>query len=160
QRCDPQLNKSEQVHLHLGDAYHQLGMPSHPNARFYLGDRYAQGGNFEAAIAEYVVAAHEASALLQEIIRRRIAWTYVNIGLAQYRKAEIGPASGWWEIALASDPAQLQAAYFLVRAYFDQGRYEQSVAMGRSLLLRSRNHLMNANVQANLGDAYWKLKDF
>jgi tetratricopeptide (TPR) repeat protein len=160
QRCDPQLTKSEQIHLHLGDAYYQLGIPSHPNARFYLGDRYAQGMNFEAAIAEYLIAAQEASAPLREIIRKRIAWTYLSMGLGQYRKGEINSASGWWEIALASDPAQLQAAYFLVRAYFDQGRYEQSITMGRFLLLRSHNRLLNANVQANLGDGYWKLHDF
>src|SRR5262249_195935 len=65
QRCNPQLNRSEQIHLHLGAAYYQLGIPSHPNARFYLGDRYAQGRNPEAAIAAYLLAIPEASAPLQ-----------------------------------------------------------------------------------------------
>jgi tetratricopeptide (TPR) repeat protein len=160
QRHDPQLTWSEQSHLHLGSAYHQVGTPSHPNARFYLGDRYAQRRNFEAALAEYWIAAQEASAPLREIIRKRIAWTYVTMGLTRYPKGEIGPASGWWEIAVAFDPSQLQAAYFLMKAYFDQGRYEQSIAMGNLLLVRSQNRLLNANVQASLGDGYWKLNDF
>jgi hypothetical protein len=160
QRCNPQLNRSEQIHLHFGKAYYQLGLPSHPNARFYLGNRYAQERNPEAAIAAYLLAASEASAPLQEIIHKRIGWTYVSIGLAQYRDGNIGSASGWWEVALTSDPAQVQAAYFLVKAYFEQGRYEQSIAMGRFLLLRSRNRLLNANVQASVGDGYWKLNNF
>jgi len=160
QQWDPQLTRSEQNHLHLGNAYDQLAIPSHPNAHFYLGDRYAQGGNFEAAVAEYLIAAQEASAPLQELIHKRIAWTYVTLGLGRYLKGEIGPAVGWWEAALAFDSAQLQATYFLGRAYFDQGRYEQSIAMGRFLILRSQNRLLNANVQANLGDAYWKLNNF
>jgi len=160
QRLDRQLTMSEQNHLHRGAAYDQLGIPSHPNARFYLGDRYAQGMNFVAALPEYLLAAQEASAPLREIIHKRIAWTYVAIGLASYRKGEVGPAIGWWEAALAFDPAQLQATYFLSRAYIDQGRYEQSIALGRFLMVRSQNRLLNANVQANLGDAFWKIKDF
>jgi hypothetical protein len=160
QRLDRQLARSERSHLHLGDAYYQLGIFSHPNARFYLGDRYAQAMNFDAALAEYLLAAQEASTPLQEIIHKRITWTYISMGLMQYRKGQIGPASGWWEVALAFDPAQLQAAYFLVKAYFDQGRYEQSIATARFLLRRSRDPLLNANVQANLGDCYWRLNDF
>src|SRR5882724_587262 len=39
QRLDYQLTRSELSHLHRGNAYDQLGIPSHPNARFYLGDR-------------------------------------------------------------------------------------------------------------------------
>jgi tetratricopeptide repeat protein len=160
QQWDPQLTGNEQTHLHLGDAYDKLGMLSHPYAHFYLGDRYAQGGNFEAAIPEYLMAAQEASAPLQAIIHKRIAWTYVTLGLGWYLKGEVSPAVGWWEGAVAFDPAQLQAIYFLSRAYFDQGRYEQSIALGRFLMVRSQNRLLNANVQANLGDAYWKLNDF
>ena len=105
------------------------------------------------------VAAQEASVQLQEIVHKRIAWTYVAMGLAWYPKGEISTAIRWWEAALALDPSQVQAAYFLGRAYFDEGRYEQSIAMGR-FLFSLTNRLLNANLQANLGDAYWKLNDF
>ena len=82
------------------------------------------------------------------------------MGLSSLPKGEIGPAAGQWERALALDATQLQAVYFLIRAYFEQGRYEQSIAMGRLLLSRSQNQLLNANVQANIGDSYWELSDF
>jgi tetratricopeptide (TPR) repeat protein len=157
---DGQLTRSELSHLHLGEAYYQLGIPSHPNARFYLGDRYTRAMNFDAALAEYRLATQEASAQLREIIHKRIAWTYIAMGLAWYAKGKFAAAVGWWEQALTFDPRQVQAAYFLGRACFDEGRYEQSIALGRFLLSRSQNQLLNANLQANLGDAYWKLNDF
>ncbi len=160
QRHDAQLAKSERTHLSLGEAYYHLGISAHPAARLYLGNRYAQQRNVEAALAQYLLATHDTIGSLGDIIRRRIAWTYVDLGLADYRKGEIGGASHWWEKSLTFDAAQLQAAYFLVRAYFDQGRYEQSITMGRFLVARSQNQLVNADVQANIGDGYWKLHDF
>jgi tetratricopeptide (TPR) repeat protein len=155
-----QLARSERVHLRLGEAYYHLGVSSHPNARFYRGDRYAQQRNFKAALAEYLAMVQATSPPLKEIIEKRLAWTYVSKGMALFRKGEFGPAIGDWERALVYDPAQVQAVYFLSKAYFDQGRYEQSIAMSRLLLSKSANRLLNANVQANIGDSYWKLNDF
>jgi predicted negative regulator of RcsB-dependent stress response len=160
QRFDPQLARSERMHLQLGKAYDQLKIAGHPHRRFYLGDLYSQRGQVEAAIAEYLVVDQEASTLLKEIVRKRLAWTYVKLGQAQYHKREIGPAIGCWEKALNVDSAQMQAAYFLSRAYFEQSRYEQSIAIGLFLLSLSHNPLLNANVQANIGDSYWRLNDF
>src|SRR5262249_39431112 len=122
--------------------------------------QYSQQENFQAAIAEYLLAIPEASPPFKETLDRRIAWTYVLRGIAQYQHEDFGPAAGYWERALAFDPAQVQAAYFLAKSYFDQARYEQSIAISHFLLSRSQNPLLNANIQANIGDSYWKLKDF
>jgi hypothetical protein len=160
QRLAPQFAQSEWTHLRLGDAYYHLGLPSHAHARFYLADRYAQRGDVAAALAEYLLVAQDASASLQTIVRKRVAWTYIQMGSTLYRHGEVGSAVGWWEKALAFDSTQIQAAYFLCRAYFDQGRYHQSIDIGHALLLRIQNQLLKANIQANLGDSYWKLSDF
>lgn len=160
QRLDPQLVWSERTYLRLGEAYYCLGIPSHPNALFYLGNRYAQQGNIGAAISEYLLALQDAPSPLREIVRKRIAWTYVNMGLTSYRKGNVGHASSLWEKALGLDPDQVQASYFLLKTHFDQGRYDEGIAMGRFLLSRSQNRLLNSNIQANIGDSYWKLKDF
>jgi hypothetical protein len=160
QHYDSQLARSERMHQHFGQIYYHLGPPSHPQARFYVGDRYARERHPEAAIAEYLLAVREASGPLADILHQRLAWAYVQMGIVQYRREESGVAVGWWEKALSEDPAQLQAAYFLSRAYFDQGRYEQSVAMGQFLIARAQNPLLKADVQSNIGDCYWKLKDF
>lgn len=159
-RYDRQLAGSERLHRSCGEAYYHLGTPSHPQARLYAGDRYAHERNPEAAIAEYWLAAQEASGPLTSILHRRLAWTYVQLGIVQYRRQESGGATAWWEKALSIDASQLQAAYFLMRAYFDQGRYEQSIAIGQFLIDQAQNPLFQADVQANIGDSYWKLKDF
>jgi len=160
QRLDPQFTRSERMHRQLGEAYYHLGLASHPNTHFYLGDRSVEQNDFKTAIAEYQLAAREAGGALASIIRRHMAWTYVNRGLTLYAKAESGGASYWWEKALTCDGSQIQAVYALVRAYFDQGRYEQSIALGKLLVSRSQNRQLNADVQSNIGDSYWKLHDF
>jgi tetratricopeptide (TPR) repeat protein len=160
QRLSPQWAESDQIHLRLGEAYESLGRSSLPNVRFYSGNRYGEQDHFQEALSEYLLAMQEASLPLREVLLRRIAWTYLGLGLAEYRNGNREQAIAHWEKGIAFDPAQLQAAYFLSRAYFDQGRYEQSIAMGRLVLSQSRNPLLNANVQANIGDSYWKLNDF
>jgi tetratricopeptide (TPR) repeat protein len=160
QRWNPQLARSLQAHLRLGEAYYQLEMFSHPNARLYAGERYAQEENYKSALVEFFLALQEAPMQLQEIVAKRSAWIYVFRGIAQARSGQLGPAIGHWERALAFDSTQVQAAYFLARAYFEQSRYEQSVAMSRFVLSRSQNRLLNANLQFNIGDCYWQLNDF
>ena len=159
QRWNPQLAQSLQAHLRLGEAYYHLDMLTHPNVRLYLGQRYAQEGNYRAALGEYLMGTQEASEPLKTVYRKRIAWTYADGGVLLYRRGLYGPASGYWEQSLAFDAAQIQTPYFLARAYFEQSRYAQSIAVSRFLLARSQNRLLNANLQFNIGDCYWRLGD-
>jgi tetratricopeptide (TPR) repeat protein len=160
QRWNPQLASSERTHLRIGEGYYSLEMIAHPNARLYLGGRYAQQGHYKAAIAEYLEASQEASTPLKAVLAKRIAWIYIDRGLVQFRQGQVGPAIGHWERAVTFNQEQAQATYFLARAYFEQGKYEQSIVMSRFVLTRSRNQLLNANMQTNIGDNYWKLNDF
>jgi hypothetical protein len=157
QRWSPQLSRSLQTHLRLGEAYYRLDMMTHPSVRLYVGQVYAQAENYRAALSEYLLGAQEAHEPLKTIYRKRIAWTYADGGILLYRKGLYGPASGYWEQSLAFDAAQIQTLYFLARAYFEQSRYEHSIAVSRSLLARSQNWLLNANLQFNIGDCYWRL---
>jgi tetratricopeptide (TPR) repeat protein len=160
QRWNPQSAISLQVHVRLGEAYYHLNMQTHPNARLYRGQRYVQEGNYKTALAEYLVAVQEARSPVKEVLAKQLAWTHVDRGIAQLRKGQVGSAIGHWEQALAFDADQIQAAYFLARAYFEQSQYEQSIAMSRLLLSRSDNRLLNANLQFNIGDSYWRLREF
>jgi tetratricopeptide (TPR) repeat protein len=160
QRWNPQLAGSLQAHLRLGEAYYRLDMVTHPHVRLYLGQRHEQEGNYQAALGEYLLGAQEASEPLSTVYRKRLAWIYADGGIMLYRKGLQGPASGYWEQSLAFDAAQIQAPYFLARAYFEQSRYEQSIAISRFLLVRSQNRLLNANLQFMIGDCYWRLGDF
>ncbi len=159
-RWDPQWTGSEGFYARMGEASIRLGFSSDPNGRFYQGRRYEKEGRHDAALSEYFLAMKEVSSPLTGLIQKRIASIYVALGQASYRKRNVGEAVRHWERALSFDPTQIQVAYFLNRAYFDQGRYEQGIAMGRFLLSQSKNLSLNANVQANIGDGYWKLNDF
>jgi tetratricopeptide (TPR) repeat protein len=160
QHWSPQLASSDRVHSRLGEAYLHIGRTSHPNARFFLGERYRQARDYKMAIAEYRAGLDDSPAPLLAVLEKRLASTMVDRGMALFRRGGVGPATAEWERALAYDPSQYQAIYFLSKAYFEQARYTQSIAMGQLLLLRSRNPVLNANVQANIGDGYWKLEDY
>jgi len=160
QKTNSQLGNSDQICLRLGEASVRPGVPLNAYGRFYLADYYARQESFESAVSEYLLAFRDAPPVLRKIIRRRIAWSYVNLGFERYENEEIGQAVSLWEKALDVDPEQIQVLYLLSRAYFDQARFEQGIVMGRRFLTRSRNRLLNADVQANLGDGYWKLNDF
>lgn len=160
QRFDPQLRGSEALHLRIGEALYHLGGRSHPAARFYLGGLRIQRGALDSGIVEYRLAVEGAPEALGVIVRRRTAWTLVEAGLAAYKERLVGVAAGWWERALTAAPDHLQAVFLLSRAHFDQGRYDESIAASHTVLRRSRRRLLNAQVQANIGDAYWKLADF
>jgi len=159
QRFDPQLGRSEQIHLRLGEAHDRLGRGAHPAALFYLGNVYARRKDVDAAVAQFRVVHEVAPPALREIVGRRLAWTLAEAGVEAYRRRLPGTAVGWWERALTVDRDHLQAAYYLSRAYFDQGRYDASIATSRSLLAVSRNRLLNSQIQTTIGDASWKLDD-
>jgi len=157
-RWAPAVATSARYYSRVGAAHYFGGEVTHPAARFYMGERYARMDDRVNAIDEYL-ASRAGSEALRAVAHRRIAWTYVTLGLERYAAGDLSLAVGQWEQALAVDEAQLQAAYFLLRSYFDQGRYDRSVAIGDYFLDRSWNPPLNANVQASMGDAFWKLDD-
>jgi tetratricopeptide (TPR) repeat protein len=157
---DPQIARNEQIYLKIGAAYFKLGKSSYSEALFYHGYINSQEEKFDASISEYLIAAEKSSAQLKDIIHRQLAWSFAKQGITQYRKGLVGSAIGSWERALSFDPNQFQAIYFLTRAYYENGRYKQSIDTARLLLSKSRNNLLNANLQSNIGDSYWKLGDF
>lgn len=157
---DGQIARNEQIYLRTGAAHFKLGKPSHPDALFYHGYLYSQDGRFDASIAEYLLAVQNAQGQFKKVVQRQLAWSFAQQGIIYYKRGLIGPAVGSWERSLSFEPNQFQALYFLTRAYFEDGRYKQSIDTSRLMLSKSKNNLLNANLQANIGDSYWKLNDF
>jgi tetratricopeptide (TPR) repeat protein len=156
---DPQLTRSERIELRLGEAHVALGDVTRADARFYLGVADIRRADIDAGLAKLRLAIDNADARLKPLVERRTAWEHSRAGIAAYGKGLPGTAAGWWERALTFDRDHLPAVYFLTRAYFDQGRYRESADVATVLLARSRSKLLNAQIQMNLGDAYWKLGD-
>lgn len=151
---------AERIYLRIGEAFVRLGDSDHPAALYYQGRCYEQNRASDSAIPVWLRARETAAPLLKTILSRHIAWTYIKTGLLSYQKKAIFQAIILWEKALVLDSDQIQAAYYLSRAYFDQESYRKSIEAGRKVLSLSRNRLLNADTLANMGDSYWKLHDF
>jgi tetratricopeptide (TPR) repeat protein len=151
---------AERIYLRIGEAFVRQGDSDHPAALYYQGHCYEQNRGSDSAIPIWLRARETAAPLLKTILSRHIAWAYIETGLLSYQKKEISQAIILWEKALGIDSGQIQAAYYLSRAYFDQASYRKSIEAGRRVLSLSRNKLLNADTLANMGDSYWKLHDF
>jgi len=57
-------------------------------------------------------------------------------GLQLFHGGAVGSASAWWERSLATDNDQLQSAFYLTRAYFLTGRYQEAIDLARQTLRR------------------------
>ena len=93
------------------------------------------------------------------VAKNRLGWLYIYNGLTNYKTGNRGEAIAVWKKAIEVNPAQHQAHYYLAKAYFDMGLYEEAVQENQKFLKRSYNTIFNAGVYANLGDCYSKLQD-
>jgi predicted Zn-dependent protease len=61
---------------------------------------------------------------------------------------------------LALAPDQWLAVYCLSTAYFDTGRYQESIDLIEGLLKGLADPQLRANLNSNMGDAYTRLGDY
>ncbi len=112
---------------------------------------------YEAAIFEFSKA-DQAGVALSETALREIAVTRMAFGLALYRAGGIGSAVTNWELALAEDPSLIYVMPYLVRGYYDLGRYQAGVDMAQRLARLIRDHKFAlANVYSMAADCYARL---
>ncbi len=71
--------------------------------------------------------------MVGETARQEVARTRMTLGLALYHGGGIGAAVTNWELALAEDPSQIYPLFFLVRGYYDLGRYPAGIAAAERL---------------------------
>jgi tetratricopeptide (TPR) repeat protein len=112
---------------------------------------------YEQAIFEFSNAG-EAEGAVGLTAKREAAATRVTLGLALYHAGGIGGAVTNWELALAEDPSQIYALPFLVRGYYDLGRYQSGIDAANRLadLIKDHSYAV-ANVYSTAGDCYAKL---
>lgn len=104
--------------------------------------------------------AAEAGGAIAETARRESALTRINYGIALYRAGAIGSAVTNWQHATIEDPNQIYALTYLVRGYYEIGRYEAGIATATRLIDLTRDHTFAvANIYSMVGDCYAKLGD-
>ena len=118
---------------------------------------FRENNEYEPALFEFSLA-KDAGGWIAETARREEAATRVTFGLALYHAGGVGAAVTNWELAMAEDPTQIYALPYLVRGYYDLGRYERGIAAGDQLakLIKQHNYVL-ANVYSMVGDCYAKL---
>ncbi len=156
-QLSPQLRASVRLRLRIGQALLAQGIPNDPCARLYLAEQQQQAGRLEAARAELQLLATAAPSPIDTITSRRLAWLDVDAGLKHYRRHHLVSAVADWEAALRHDPAQAQAAFYLGRAYFDLGRYRDSITTCHLVLGNVHHPIVRSDTEANLGDSLTRL---
>jgi tetratricopeptide (TPR) repeat protein len=155
-----QAQESERIWLRLGEAFARLGMGNHPASQLYLADRDLRVGQADAGISRLRLLAASAPADLRGTVSKRLGTALASSGLGAYASGRVPLAVSRWQEAMDVDTTQTQAAFFLSRAYFDLGRYEASIVMSRQVLSRTRNKIIRADAQANIGDSYTRMGQY
>ena len=127
--------------------------------RIYNAELMLAENNFPAAIAEYQRLDGIPSAPA-ELIKRRTYEIWTEYGLRLYADGAIGTAITAWESVLALDPNHWLAISCLSTAYFNTGRYQESIDLIERLLKEVADPGLRADLNSNLGDAYTRLGDY
>jgi multisubunit Na+/H+ antiporter MnhE subunit len=95
------------------------------------------------------------SKLLQDLLADR--WT--AYGTALYAKGAVAAAIPAWQKALAHDRSSWLAGFSLSRAYFEVGRYQDSIDLVLPMTKLVRDPEFRSALDTNLGDDYARIGD-
>jgi tetratricopeptide (TPR) repeat protein len=115
--------------------------------------------NYPSALAEYERLTRRAGAPVA-MLRTREYQLWVSYGMQLYNTGAIGDAEAAWQHVLTRQPTAWLAIYCLSEAYFNTGRYGESVELILGLLKGLADPQLRANLQSNLGDAYTRMGDY
>jgi tetratricopeptide (TPR) repeat protein len=157
---DPTLASNLSYTYNLGAANYALGRMDRPEALVYLGDNLLSVKDHEKAEAAYETAA-ELGADPGMILRKRVL-SRVKDGLGHYAQGEVMDAITSWRRGLELDPGQIQAHFFLTKAYLDMHDRNQSLAIseGQKLLSILQEKLTRGDLYVLLGHAYYKQREY
>lgn len=142
----------------IGQLQKQAGLSSNsPERHISRAVELRDDNQFEAAIFEFSRAG-EGGGAPAETALREVAATHLALGLALYRAGGIGSAVTNWELALAEDPTLIYVLPYLIRGYYDLGRYQAGIDSAERLIRLIKDHNFTlANVYSMAGDCYAKL---
>ena len=159
-RLDRNIDYQKGFHNNSGKAFYFLSRSDKADYHIFRANIYLQGKDFPTAIFYFNRAESVEPSISKTVGDNFISWAYVNYGLSEYRKGMASSAVESWRKSLETDPSQIQAYYFLSRAYYDIASYEKSIMSGVQFLKLCKNKIMKANVNSNIADSYYKLKDY
>ncbi|MCS6860880.1 MAG: tetratricopeptide repeat protein, partial [Abditibacteriales bacterium] len=154
-------NKSLDDTAHLRLSRGQLSM-SHQDinadVHLYRAQVLADRRDFARAMAEYAQAHQRAPQSV--VVKRLWAWARVRWGLNLYRAGNVSLAMQQWNRALETDARQLQAHFYLAKAYYDARNEPAAIEHNLAFLRRCRDKFLRSEALSNLGDCYFRQRNF
>jgi tetratricopeptide (TPR) repeat protein len=147
------------LYLRIGAIDFALGRTNTLEYGMYHAELMLSEKNYTAALAEYERLAQRIDGPA-EVLRTRVYQAWIHYGMHLYNAGAIGDAEAAWQHVLARDPTPWLAVYCLSEAYFNTGRYGESVDLILGLLKGLADPELRANLHSNLGDAYTRLGDY
>jgi tetratricopeptide (TPR) repeat protein len=148
------------LYQRIGAIDFNFGRNDTPECHVFFGELWASQKNYSSAIAAMQEAEKKAdrvSGAFADFVRKREADFWTEYAGTLYTSGGVGAAIPAWERAFALDDGQWVAAYGLSRAYFETGRYNQSVALIQRVIKRLRDPEIRADFDSTLGDNYMRL---
>ena len=152
-----------ELYQRIGAIDFSFGRTNTVEYHIFFAELWASQKNYLSAIVALQEAAKNAEHVspdLADFVRKREADFWTRFGGSLYETGGIGAAVPAWEKALAKDDTQWVAGFCLSRAYFETGRYSQSVALIQRLIKGLRDPEIRADLDSTLGDDYTRLNEF
>lgn len=157
QRLNNQLFYHQTFRENLGEVYYKLGRADTPEYYIYRGTLLSKEGKTLETLATYQQALKMSPD--DPVIKKYLVSLYIQQGLDYFNAGSNEySAIQSWKAALEIDPRQLQAHFYMGKAYFDMGNYEQSIVENQTFIAKSTNSILKANAYSNLGDCYVKME--
>jgi tetratricopeptide (TPR) repeat protein len=147
-------------HNHIGKAYYFVGRQDMADSLIYRGSIFMDEYNYPLAIFYYTSSIASEPSIIKTVGNSLLALAYVRYGIYEYENIMKGSAIESWKQSLKTNPSQIEAYYYLSRAYYDMSSYEESVMAGLQFVKLSRNRIRNAEMSCNVADSLYKMKRF
>jgi tetratricopeptide (TPR) repeat protein len=157
---DINLKYMKRFHINIGTAYYFLDITEKADYFIYLAHIALSKTDFRLAIDYCKTAISMDNYFAILLGNNYISTAYVRYGIYEYNKQSFESAINCWKQALLIHQQQFEVYYYLCRAYYDIGSYEESLATGVQFLRVCRDKINNADMNSNLGDSYYKMKRY
>jgi hypothetical protein len=147
------------LYQRIGAIDYNFGRTETLEAAIYHAELMLSENNFPAAIAEYERLAQTAGTHVG-FLKTRTFQIWNTYGIQLYEAGAVGSACRAWQSVLTLDRTQWLAVFCLSTAYFDTGRYQESIELIEGLLKELADPQLRANLNSNMGDAYTRLGQY
>jgi tetratricopeptide (TPR) repeat protein len=149
------LLESSSYWAKLGKSYYILQRVDKPFYHYYKTIEFLEKNKFHEAIEELRLAEKKSRA--KTVIKNTLARVYIEQGLWLFSRNQTQGSIKVWQKALDLNPLQIEAHYYIAKAYYDSAQYHLAIKENILFIEKSINNSLKSNSYSNIGDCYNKL---